>query len=55
MANKKVIPKMTNLLVSPIRLKIATIIHKNIMEITAITVPIENISFTFKKLLNKNK
>ena len=55
MANKKVVPKAINLFVFPIRLKIATTINKNTIEITAIIAPTENTSFTFIKLLIKNK
>ncbi len=55
MANKKVIPKAINFLVFPIRLNTAAMIHKNTMETTAMPAPIENTSFTFIKLLNKNK
>lgn len=54
-ANKKVIPIATNFLAFPIQAKTAIIIHKNIIETTAITAPIENTSFTFIKLLNRNK
>ena len=52
---KKIIPKASNFLVFPIQLKIAIIIHKKIIEGTAITAPTENISFVFIKLPNKNK
>ena len=55
MANKNVIPKATNALVFPIRWKTATMIHKKMMETTAIIAPTENTSFVFTKLLNKNK
>ena len=55
MASKKIIPKASNFLVFPIQLKIAIIIHKKIIEGTAITAPTENTSFVFIKLPNKNK
>ena len=55
MANKKITPKAINFLVFPIRFKTATIIHKKTIEATAITIPTENTSFAFIKLLNKNK
>ena len=54
-ANKKVVPKAINFLVFPMRLKTAAIIHKKTIEIAATAVPIENTSFTFIKLPNKNK
>ena len=54
-ANKKIIPKAIHFPVSPMRLKIATIIHRKTMEAIAITTPTETISFTFIKRLNKNK
>lgn len=55
MANKKTIPVAVNLFVLPMYLKIAALIHKNIIEITDDAVPIENTSFTFSKLLSINK
>lgn len=54
-ANKKVIPKAINFLVFPMRLKVAAIIHKKTIDVTATTAPTENTSFTFIKLPNKNK
>ena len=54
-ANKKDIPSAINLLVFPTRLKIAASIHKKMIEVTATAAPTENTSFTFIKLLNKNK
>ena len=54
-ANNKTIPKAINFLVFPMRLKIAAIIHRKMMEAIATTTPTENISFAFIKLLNKNK
>ena len=54
-ANKKVVPRAINFLVFPMWLKIAAIIHKKAIEVTAITAPIENTSFTFSKLPNKNR
>ena len=54
-ANKKIIPKAINFLVFPIQLKIAAIIHRKTMDTAAITTPTENISFTFIRLLNKNR
>ena len=51
--NKKVVPKAANFL--SIRLNTATINHKNTIEATAIIAPIENTSFVFNKLPNKNK
>lgn len=55
MADKKVIPKATDFLVFPMRLKTITITHKKTIEVTAITAPTENTSFAFIKLLSKNK
>lgn len=54
-ANKKIIPKAINFLDFPMRLKTAATIHRKTIEAIAIAAPIENISFTFIKLLNKNK
>ena len=54
-ANKNVVPKAINFLVFPIRLKVAAIIHKKTIEVTATTVPTENTSFAFIRLPNKNK
>ena len=53
--NKKVVPKAINFLVLPMWLKVAAIIHKKTIEVTATTAPTENTSFTFIKLPNKNK
>lgn len=55
MDNKKVIPNAINFLSFPMRIKTAAIIHKNTIETNAIPAPIENTSFTFTKLPNKNK
>ena len=54
-ANKKTIPKAISFLVFPMRLKTAAIIHRKMTEAIAAATPTENISFTFIKLLNKNK
>ena len=54
-ANKKVVPKAINFLVFPMWLKVAAIIHKKAIEVTANTAPTENTSFTFIRLPNKNK
>lgn len=55
MADKKVIPRAANLLVFPIRLKTAAMIHIKTIETAAITAPMENTAFTLRKLLSKNK
>ncbi len=55
MANKKIIPNAIHFLVFPIRFQTAAITHRKRMEATDITTPIENTSFTFINLLNKNK
>lgn len=55
MADKKTVPKAIHFLDFPIWLKTAALIHKKTMEAADIAEPMESISFTFNKLLNKNK
>lgn len=55
MINKKMIARAINFLVFPRWLTTAAIIHRKMMEANAIKAPIENTSFTFIKLLSKNK
>ena len=55
MANKKVIPEAINFRSFPMRLKTAAIIHRKMIEGTAVAAPIENTSFTFMKLLSRYK